>query len=108
MGLDGGRKVVAVASRANWSGFDGLGLVRSGAPNKYPRAGFRVLSPASGSIFLRSGTNLGKFDCQIGFVLGTGTMFHYFNSASLQRKGAAGRLVEGISEVGLWTGCQEG
>ena len=38
-----------------------------------PRAGFRVLAPVSGSnIFLRSGTNLGKFDCQMGFALETG------------------------------------
>ena len=44
-----------------------------------PRAGFRVLAPVSGSnIFLRSGTNLGKFDCQMGFALETGQEMGFF------------------------------
>ena len=45
-----------------------------------PRAGFRVLAPVSGSnIFLRSGTNLGKFDCQMGFPLETGQEMVFFS-----------------------------
>ena len=52
---------------------------QKGAPHKYPGQVSGSSHPCPEAIFfLRSGTNLGKFDCQMGFALETGQEMGFF------------------------------